>query len=399
MAEPANMSFMARISSICLVLVSLFHMAGAALGDAAEGHAPIAIDFFFEAGCESCATVRSEVLPELENRYAGHYVLRECDIGEKTNYLKLVAYQDRFKVHDNEPVSMVVDGNDYLSGVDRIKQGLFAVLDAALARRIDKAIGTNDTACVTSGAPSDELIRRRVGEFTFVGVIGAAVVDSINPCAISTLVFFMSVLSVAHIGVRRMALAGISFLAACFIAYIGIGFGLLRILQFLTAWHWVKEVVDIGLIALMGTLAVFSFRDAYRYHKSGQATDVSIKLPDAIQERIHRVLRNGMHKRSLIIGGFGAGVAVTLLESICTGQVYVPALVMVLKSGQSLLRCAAYLILYNLIFILPLAIVLGLTCGGLSTPSLIGWSRRNVVISKSLIGLFFIGMSLLMLVL
>ncbi|MEI6516687.1 MAG: hypothetical protein WCO77_11985, partial [bacterium] len=91
-----------------------------------------------------------------------------------------------------------------------------------------------------------------------------------------------------------------------------------------------------------------------------------------------------------------AGVAVTVLESVCTGQVYVPALVMMLKSGAAPLRCTLYLLLYNLIFVMPLAIVLALTCGGMSTPALMDWSRRNVTVSKILLGLFFVGMTALM---
>jgi len=365
-------------------------------GGGTAGEALVPVDYFFEAGCESCATVRRDVLPELERRYAGYYVLREWEIGEKTNYLRLVAYQDRLKAHENEPVSMVVDDREFLAGLARIRKDLFSAVEAGVARR---AAGVSQGAIPAVVAPvpdPGELLQRRVGGFTLVGVIGAALVDSINPCAISTLVFFMSLLSVAKIGVRRMAVAGLAFLAACFVTYVAIGFGLLRVIQFLNAWQGVRQAVDWVLIAMMLGFAFLSFRDALRYHRSGQAGDVSLKLPASIQDRIRRVMKSGLRRRSLILGGFGAGVAVTVLESVCTGQVYVPALVMMLKSGAAPLRCTLYLLLYNLIFVMPLAIVLALTCGGMSTPALMDWSRRNVTVSKILLGLFFVGMTALM---
>ena len=87
-----------------------------------------------------------------------------------------------------------------------------------------------------------------------------------------------------------------------------------------------------------------------------------------------------------------------MLESVCTGQVYVPALVMIIKSGQSMLRSALYLVLYNAIFVLPLGVVLVLTCGGMNAPTLVEWSRRNVTFSKVLLGVFFLAMTALMLV-
>lgn len=389
-------ALMTRTGLILLAMLSMFAASRAAGAAGDVDHSPVPVDFFFEQGCKSCDQIRREVLPELAARCAGHYQLREWDIGEMTNYLKLVAFQDRFKAHDNEPVSMVVDERIYLAGSERIRTGLLSSVESAIIRRDG---GSDYTPVASTASGSMDLLSRRVGGFTVAGVISAALVDSVNPCAISTLVFFVSLLSVAKIGMRRILLAGISFLLACFVTYFGIGFGLLRVLQCIAIWQGVRQSLDGVLIAVMLGFAYLSFRDAWRYHRSGSAEDVSLKLPASVQDRMHRVMKSGLRRRSLVLGGFGTGVAVTLLESVCTGQVYVPALVMMMKIGHSVWRCAAYLVLYNLIFILPLAIVLVLTCGGLGTPALIDWSRRNVSVSKCLMGVFFLAMAALALML
>jgi hypothetical protein len=90
------------------------------------------------------------------------------------------------------------------------------------------------------------------------------------------------------------------------------------------------------------------------------------------------------------------GVAVTVLESVCTGQVYVPTLVLVLHSGVGTGTAAGYLVLFNLLFILPLVIVLGLTWQGLRTARLLEWSRHHVVAGKCLLGMLFLAMAVLL---
>ncbi|MEI8139390.1 MAG: hypothetical protein WCI03_05925 [bacterium] len=361
--------------------------------------ARVVIEFFFEVGCDSCAEVRGTVLPELEQRFSGYFDLRERDIGIQSNYLALVHYQEAAHVKDNEPVCMVVDGRDYLPGVDRIKKQFFPALDQALIRYQTGASPAPLPAEAGTGLTDVSLLQRRIDRFTILGVISAAAVDSINPCAISALVFFMSFLSAARIGVPRMWLSGLAFLAACFVTYLGIGFGLLKVLGFLTAFHALKGVIDGGLILMLLGFACFSFRDALKYHRTGLASDVTLKLPMKIQSMIHQVIKSGLQNHHLILGGLGIGVVVTVLESVCTGQVYVPALVMMLKGGHSILRCTVYLLVYNAVFVMPLLIVLGLTCAGMKTPALVAWSRRNVVTSKIMLGLLFMGMTALMVLL
>jgi hypothetical protein len=169
------------------------------------------------------------------------------------------------------------------------------------------------------------------------------------------------------------------------------------------------------LVAVLGLLAYLSFRDAYLYRKTGQAEDVTLQLPDRIKSRIHRIMgveigvgreagaasqgAEGVGKRGwlrLIIVGCVVGTAVTALESICTGQVYVPTLVLVAKSADEMAsRAWTYLLLYNAMFIVPLVAVFVLTYFGLRTQTLLAWSKRNVVVGKALLGLFFLAMAIL----
>ena len=56
-----------------------------------SGIAPVAIDFFYEAGCPDCLRVRTRILPELAERFEGFYDLNQYDIGIVSNMSRLVA--------------------------------------------------------------------------------------------------------------------------------------------------------------------------------------------------------------------------------------------------------------------------------------------------------------------
>lgn len=73
-----------------------------------------------------------------------------------------------------------------------------------------------------------------------------------------------------------------------------------------------------------------------------------------------------------------------------------PTLVLVIKTGASVLRGAGYLLLYNVMFIVPLVAAFVVTYQGLKTEKLLAWSKRNVVPSKILLGLLFGVLAVLM---
>ena len=68
---------------------------------------PMTVEFFNEPGCEECAMVNDQILPELEQRYSGYYVLTRLDLGVMTNYLRLVSFQKHLG-EVNAPVYMVL---------------------------------------------------------------------------------------------------------------------------------------------------------------------------------------------------------------------------------------------------------------------------------------------------
>ena len=152
-----------------------------------------------------------------------------------------------------------------------------------------------------------------------------------------------------------------------------------------------------GLLKKSLLFAFLSFRDAWRFRRSGRSGAVALQLPERIRNRIHAVMRSGLKFHYLLAGAFTVGVLVTVLESVCTGQVYLPTLVLMSREFGAGSRWFGYLLLYNLMFILPLLLLFLAAWRGTSMPVFLNWSRKNVVAGKTALGCLFLLLAALML--
>jgi hypothetical protein len=353
----------------------------------------VTITWFYELGCQDCVAVSNEVLPELQQRVEGFYQIERRDVGVKSNYLELVHWQEQFGIKNNESVAMVVDGRAFLNGIGAIRTGLVSCVEQRIEERLTSG-GEPEQAPsdLTSRPQVDSMVplRSRFAHFTPALMMLNGLADGINPCAISTLVFFMSLLAVAKVQGRGLIAMGVSYCLASFLTYTALGFGLLRVLHLFIGFKWLRYALNGGMFLLLLVLAALSFRDAYRYRKTGSAGSVTLQIPDRIKLKMHAIMRGGLGLGSMTLGGFVIGTTVTALESVCTGQLYVPTLVYVIQGGHSGAKALSYLLLYNAMFITPLVLVFILTYFGLRTRTLLNWSKMNVPASKTLLGVVFL---------
>ena len=350
------------------------------------GAAPVQIDFFYEPGCHDCERIEAELLPQLETRFPQACLIQRHDIGVKTNFLYLLHLERELGYTQPERAYLIVN-KQYAFGPAPAPEEFFA--------RISSLLEKGATVPAAQAVPPD-LARKWYSGFTFSAVVAAGLIDGINPCAFSTLVFFMSLLSVAKVRNRTLLLLGVSFCLASFLTYLSLGFGLFRVLHLFSGFTVLRSAIEWIMAVILLVLAFLSFRDAIRFRKNARAADITLQLSTGMKKRIHDVMRRGLGNTSVVASGLLIGTVVTGIESVSTGQVYVPTLVLILKdSAFSEPRAWLLLLLYNALFVLPLVIVFIAVYFGLKTETLLVWSRRNVVVSKTLLGLLFILMALL----
>lgn len=380
-------------TSACAALL-LF--ASARPAGAAATAEQVSLDLFFTPGCTECERVKSEVFPELESRFEGFYELTSHDMTISETIPLLLAYQQRCGNTENGRVSLIVDHTAFLSGYEAISTGLFDRVNEALVNRQDPDWAP-PAQPVIKKEEAKALVRARASAFTISAVVVGGLLDGFNPCAISTLIFFMSVLTIAKASKRVRLLVGVSFITASFLVYTGLGLGFLYAFRQAPNFTLVKKVVEIVLGLCMIPLAALSFRDAFRFRKSQRPDDVTLQIPKAIKNRIHAFMNSHLGVGGPIVGGLVTGAGVTVLESVCTGQSYVPVLMVMLKDDCSDLCSWLLLLTYNLLFVLPLAVVFVCFHRGMQLKALIDWSKRNLVVVKVLLGVFFTAMAVLLL--
>jgi len=196
-----------------------------------------------------------------------------------------------------------------------------------------------------------EAMQMYLPKITLPTVILAALVDGINPCAFTVLLLFITAMlatmqageqSLRAIRARILSLGGI-YIAAIFLTYLGLGVGLLKSLDFFTREH---------LPARFGALAAILF--GLWMLKDFFLPDVGWRLQAPSQVgTMARQMAKKATVPALILGGFLIG----LCTVPCSGAVYLGVLSLLALQPSALLGYS-YLVLYNLIFVLPLVVIL-----------------------------------------
>lgn len=192
-------------------------------------------------------------------------------------------------------------------------------------------------------------------------VLLTGLVDGINPCAMAILLFFITFLFT--IRKRRAAIArmGLVYIACVYIVYFLVGLGLLRATS-LVQGHWLGQLGAVLLI-LFG---VTNFLGAL-FPKF----PIRLEVPEIGKEG----LKNWMYRATLpatIVLGTLMG-----LESFpCSGGPYV-AILGLLGSQTDFWEGFGYLALYNLMFIMPLVIILILALNPVMGAKIQAWERAS----------------------
>src|SRR3990167_8246300 len=171
----------------------------------------------------------------------------------------------------------------------------------------------------------------------------AALIDSINPCAFGILLLTIAfLLSLQKTRSSILKIGGV-YIFGLITVYILIGLGILQALHLFDTPHFMAKVGAALLIALGGINLINEFFPAF---------PIKLRIPQVA----HAKMASLMNKASLP-AVFLLGVLVGLCEFPCTGGPYLMVLGL-LHDAQTQFRGFGYLIWYNLIFILPLVVIL-----------------------------------------
>jgi len=223
-----------------------------------------------------------------------------------------------------------------------------------------------------------------VGRFRSLGLLtvaGAGLIDGVNPCAFATMIFLVSYLSVRKRKGRELLITGAAFTLGVFLAYLGLGLGILKFLTAIPVLDVLGRWIYGFTMLLCLLLAWGSFAD-YLKARAGRLEDMSLKLPPYLRGLERRLIREGTRSRNFVLASFGLGFVVSVVELACTGQVYLPTIIFVLGLPDWRARATLALVVYNLMFIVPLVVVFVLVYYGTTSQHLTAWMQRRAASVK-----------------
>ncbi len=224
--------------------------------------------------------------------------------------------------------------------------------------------------------------------WTVPTILLAGFVDGFNPCAFSIVIILAGILAAGGRRRRARLFGGVAFCVASYLTYLAMGLGFLQAVRALSGFLWLQRILATLLALALFALSFLSVRDAFRYRRDRTPTAITLQLPDGVKRAIRSVAEASWRGPAVVLTGFACGAVVTILDSLCTGQVYLPVLALVSREPEAA-RLFGLLALYNLAFITPLVAVFVLAATGASAERMSGWSKRNVFPSKLALGFLF----------
>ena len=344
----------------------------------------IHITYFHKQGCQKCARA-VKILKSLKQKYPQIVVEQR---NAKTEQAFLEAIGILYEVAETKRMTTpaIFIGDTALIGAldeQQIETNIQKHLKTGVASRIKEAEARLDTA-------ESEIINRFHG-FGILTVAGAGLLDGINPCAFATIVFFISYMNLVGRKRKEMLIAGGAFTLAVFTTYLLIGLGTLSFMNYLNRFSGVATCVYLIAALLTFGLAGLSLYDAVKA-KQGKTKEILLQLPRALKQRIHKVIREQTRASGIIVGAIVIGFVISALELVCTGQVYLPTLTFVAGIEGMRANAIVYLLLYNLMFIVPLLVVFGCVFWGTTSAQLGGVLQRHLVTVKVAISILLFGL-------
>ena len=346
---------------------------------------PIAMAYFYEVGCRECDRVTYDI-----NYLKSIYPQLQADVFDIQEHAALNEWLcDQYGLPPSKRLltPIVFIGNDYLLGEDATLKNIEAL--------IKKYAATGAEARWRDWDPQKEkqAASRIVERFRSMGALTvalAALVDGLNPCAFATLILFISYLALTGRKGRDILFVGLAFALGVFATYLLVGVGILKFLAELpflkTLGKWIYGATAVLCLILAG----LSLSDYFKARK-GQAEEMRLRLPLRLRRWVNRVVRESMSVRAFALSALVTGFVVSLIELACTGQVYLPTIIFVLGVPALRVRGLLYLLLYNVLFIVPLIIVFLLAYWGTTSERLGQFvSRRTGAIKIATAGLFLL---------
>jgi len=348
--------------------------------------------FVYMPGCLHCEEMKAELnkwavqVPDLRIRIFSLAKKENKELDEALSLIYQVPEAKRLADHK------LYMGEDYLWSEELNHESFLKLVDKYQGKGAPPPWEKVTTEALQRGEKS---IIERFRKWSLSAVLIAGFMDGINPCAFATIIFLVSYLTFMGKKGREILLYGIIFTSGVFIAYLLAGMGLMAFLHQLSEFPIVSKGIYrlIAIFALI--LGIVSLYDYYLFRR-GQVAKWKLQLPKGMKLKIHGIIREQSKFKGGLLATFGAGFVIALCTVICTAQVYLPTIGFIMGIPELRANAIFNLLLYNIMFIVPLVAVFVSTFFGVTSEKMASVTKKHTGTVKLSTAVLFLALAALL---
>lgn len=306
--------------------------------------------YFSTASCTDCSEVKS-LLKKMtdEQTTKKPLVIHEFNIAEGDN---VVLLQKLFTIYDvasdKQQVPIVFFSGGYLSGAKAVIQGL------EQKWKDDELTGFNLENILPDDVSGQEENKDQASFKTYIGLAAAGFINGVNPCGASMLLMLLAAIAMSG---RSVIKTGCAYLAGKFAAYCAMGMGLYKLFMAIgqDIFFSISNVLTWIFAAVFFILAILYLVDFVNV-KRKQYGKIRMQLPTALRKWNHERIEKAskINAKWMIPAAVVLGIVISAGEFFCTGQVYLAAILYMMKMQQEMnLQTNAAFIVYVTAMCIP----------------------------------------------
>lgn len=346
---------------------------------------------YYGQGCSHCAAMEAMMdksLPETFGNYSFNLVGKEVYF-DASNRQELIDTYARFGLDPTKGgvPGIIVDNRSFIIGEvsrERFEEIINEHLEDSEVKGVytEKYFYALSNKTELTDHATNPIEESDITLAIVLIILGNALIDSVNPCTIAVMVMLLGVVLMSR-GKLTMLLSAMTFIAVVFVCYLLLGLGILTAISEagLITGFYILATIGALLLAVMELNAYFNYKPGFFAVEMPVFMRPILKgVMTKFKEITNKTDEKSMNiVHSLVVIGGTAIVAVicSLFLLPCSSGPYLIVLGMLSKAVT--LKGLFYLIIYNIIFVLPMAVIALAIYLGRTTVERVGAMREKYI--------------------
>ena len=345
----------------------------------------VCIVYFYTPTCTHCANLKPYI-ETIEQKYKDNIILERYDVTRPEN----IALYNRFctsKHYEDKTIPLIGINEKILTGETQIK--------TQLEPEIRRGIAMDEKICPIEGMhcsiiqtqnDTDPLIPELGKSLAWTAILPlilfTGLADGINPCAFAVLLFIMAFLLEISNSKKRLIKITTAYITA--VITVNILLGILYYYTSIQLGH--PQLIRNIAITLALIAGIINIKDYFYYGKG-----ITLKIPGYTKTHIQKLTKKATLPSAILLGSL-----VAILEAPCSIPIYLTVIEVLKTHGQILAQILPYILIYNIMFILPIIVLALMIYYGEESKTLEKWRDKHKRLMKLMLGSILITLALAM---